>query len=101
MEEHEVAAMACDLPQGQPEVSGAGTATGWGTCEELLLVSAVKRHGVHNWNLISSELKARAISLNVSPLHFSETVSTSCLWLKINIGQLRDIRVFYHSVNLV
>lgn len=99
MEEHEVAAMACDLPQGQPEVSGAGTASGWGTCEELLLVSAVKRHGVHNWNLISSELKARAISLNVSPLHFSETVSTSCLWLKINIGQHQDIRVLYHSVS--
>lgn len=90
MEEHEVAVMASDLPQGQPEVSGAATASGWGTCEELLLVSAVKRHGVHNWNLISSELKARAISLNVSPLHFSETVSTSCLWLKINIGQHQD-----------
>lgn len=68
MEGHDVAA----TPQEQPETSGTGAGAGWGTCEELLLVSAIKRHGVNNWNLISEELKARAISLNVSPLYFSE-----------------------------
>lgn len=71
MEGHDVAA----TPQEQPETSGTGAGAGWGTCEELLLVSAIKRHGVNNWNLISEELKARAISLNVSPLYFSEAVS--------------------------
>jgi hypothetical protein len=75
MAEHEVAGMPPQEQQQQPETSGAGAAACWGTCEELLLVSAVKRHGVNNWNLIASELKARAITLNVSPLYFSETVS--------------------------
>jgi len=67
MEGHVVA-----IPQ---EISGTCAESGWGTCEELLLVSAVKRHGVKNWNLIFEELKARAISLNVNPLYFSEAVS--------------------------
>ncbi|KAG0564929.1 hypothetical protein KC19_8G150500 [Ceratodon purpureus] len=70
MAEHEVAG----VPQEQAGTSGAAEAAAcWGTCEELLLVSAVKRHGVNNWSLIASELKARAITLNVSPLYFSET----------------------------
>lgn len=77
MEGHDVDAM----PREQPETSGICAESGWGTCEELQLVSAVKRHGVNNWNLISVELKARAISLNVSPLYFSEAVSGSNLFL--------------------
>lgn len=76
MDEHEVAAMETSLPEEQPEASASGSgAACWGTCEELLLVSAVKRHGVNNWTEISAELKDRAISLNGSPFYFSEEVS--------------------------
>jgi hypothetical protein len=66
-------ALTDDVPQEQPEASGRG-ADCWGTCEELLLVSAVRRHGTSNWNLIASELKDRAISLSVCPVYFSEEV---------------------------
>ncbi|GKU88694.1 hypothetical protein SLEP1_g2924 [Rubroshorea leprosula] len=31
----------------------------WGTWEELLLASAVKRHGVHNWDSVSMELRTK------------------------------------------
>lgn len=68
MDGHAVAAM----PEEQLKISGVSC---WGTCEELLLISSVKRYGVNNWNSISEELKARAASLNVSPLCFSEAVS--------------------------
>ncbi|CAM6046939.1 unnamed protein product [Sphagnum compactum] len=64
-------ALTDNVPQEQPEASGRG-ADCWGTCEELLLVSAVRRHGTSNWNLIASELKDRAISLSVCPVYFSE-----------------------------
>eukprot|EP01018_Ginkgo_biloba_P024263 Gb_34734 [translate_table: standard] len=39
----------------------------WGTWEELVLGSAVKRHGTNNWDLVSFELQAR----NLSPYVFS------------------------------
>ncbi|KAG6557529.1 hypothetical protein Mapa_000803 [Marchantia paleacea] len=56
---------------GKAEAQRPGS-NGWGTCAELLLVSAVKKHGALNWNLIALELKARAILLNLSPSCFSE-----------------------------
>ncbi|OAE23416.1 hypothetical protein AXG93_961s1100 [Marchantia polymorpha subsp. ruderalis] len=66
--------MASPQQQHQPgkaEAQRPGS-NGWGTCAELLLVSAVKKYGALNWNLIALELKARAILLNLSPSCFSE-----------------------------
>ena len=104
MAEHDIAARPCSLPQEQPEMSGAGAAS-WGTCEELLLVSAVKRHGVNNWNLISSELKARAITLNVNALYFSEAVSGNYLLaqmsLKVRSGWITRVAFCIDSVRIV
>lgn len=33
----------------------------WGTWEELILGSAVRRHGTRDWNVVASELRARTI----------------------------------------
>lgn len=33
----------------------------WGTWEELILGSAVLRHGKKDWNLIASELRVRTV----------------------------------------
>lgn len=33
----------------------------WGTWEELILGSAVRRHGTRDWNVVASELRARTL----------------------------------------
>ncbi|KAK9692404.1 hypothetical protein RND81_09G261900 [Saponaria officinalis] len=41
----------------------------WGTLEELLLVSAVNRHGTNNWDSIATELHKHRRFHHHSPLH--------------------------------
>ncbi|KAL3684209.1 hypothetical protein R1sor_002231 [Riccia sorocarpa] len=57
---------------GKSEAHSKPGSNGWGTCAELLLVSAVRKHGPLNWKLVALELKARALLLNTSPSCFSE-----------------------------
>ncbi|KAL2642333.1 hypothetical protein R1flu_009920 [Riccia fluitans] len=75
--DNEKAEQAVATPQQQQYHMGKTDAhkpgsNGWGTCAELLLVSAVRKHGPLNWRLIALELKARALVLNTSPSCFSE-----------------------------
>ncbi|GLJ17997.1 hypothetical protein SUGI_0317140 [Cryptomeria japonica] len=39
----------------------------WGTCEELLLGSAVERYGTQNWDLVAKQLQARLPCVFFSP----------------------------------
>lgn len=46
----------------ETETKGVGPRKmNWGTWEELILGSAVRRHGTRDWNVVASELRARTL----------------------------------------
>ena len=47
-------------PNTNPSPSANPKINPWGTWEELILASAVKKHGLDNWQLIAEELQSRA-----------------------------------------
>lgn len=86
------------------ETSTSGTITSpWGTWEDLLLASAVLKHGTNNWSTISEELQSRVVLFNLSPSLFSAE-ACKCRFLTLNgrfsscVSSSRDEHLEIHSI---
>ncbi|KAI5079862.1 hypothetical protein GOP47_0005341 [Adiantum capillus-veneris] len=77
--------------------SAASGINPWGTWEDLLLASAVLRHGMDNWTTVSCELQARAFL--VPPSSFSAEACKVRFWIlngrfsSCNSGTIRDGKI--------